>query len=313
MSEVHESSYASWHIRHVSETLDLDQLTTLRELLATRSVTETARRMESTQPAVSRSLARLRARLGDPLLTRVGRRLEPTPFARELAPKIDAAVTALRRVLEPATEFDPEKERGVFTFAASDYAIASFLEPFFRDLRRAAPHLVTRVSAVGNWTVGELSRGDVQLAVVPRVPVEGIEGFVMKPLVKDHFVCAMRRGHPASRKPLTLARYVALDHVTVGNDRQNPSVVQVALGKLGKTRHVALVLPSFLAVTHHVATSDAIAVLPARLVAATPGLVARPTPFALEPYQLYAAWHPRFTTDARHRWLRERLARAITA
>jgi len=295
----------------VSDDLDLDTLTTLRELLATRSVTEAARRTESSQPAVSRSLARLRARFGDPLLTRVGRRMEPTPFARELAPKIDAAVTALRHVLEPATAFDPARERGTFTLAASDYVLAAFLDPFFRTLRTRAPQLTTRVSALGNWTVGELSRGDVQLAVVPRVPVEGIESFVLRPLLRDTFVCAMRRGHPALRETLTLARYLALDHVTIGNDRQNPSVVQVALQKLGKARHVSLVLPSFLAVAQHVATSDAVAVLPAHLVRAVHGLVAQKTPFVLEPYQLYAAWHPRNTNDARHRWLRELLVASI--
>jgi DNA-binding transcriptional LysR family regulator len=313
MPEVHVSPYPAWQYRHVSESIDLDLLTTLRELLATRSVTETARRTESTQPAVSRALARLRVRFGDPLLTRVGRRLEPTPFARELAPKIDGAVTAMRRVLEPATAFDPAKERGVLTLGASDYAIASFLGPFFADLGRAAPGLVTRVSAIGSWTVGELTRGDVQLAVVPRVPIEGIEGLVMKPLIRDSFVCALREGHPAARKRLTLARYLALDHVMVGNERQNPSGVQIKLRELGRARHVGLVLPSFLAVAAHVLRSDAVAVLPVRLVEATPGLLARPTPFTLAPYPLFAAWHPRFTIDARHRWLRERLSASIRA
>lgn len=311
MAEVHAWAWWPWQHRHVSDALDLTLLTTLRELLATRSVTETARRMETTQPAVSRSLARLRLRFGDPLLTRVGRRLEPTSFARALEPKIDAALTAMRQVLEPEAGFVPERDRGVFTMAASDYAIGSFLGPFLRDLPRAAPGLVVRVAAIGTWTVGELARGDVQLAVVPRVPVEGIESLVLKPLVTDHFVCAMRRAHPASRRPLTLARYLALDHVIIGNDRQNPSAVQVALGKLGKTRHVGLVLPSFLAAVQHVEQSDAVAVLPARLVTARRGLIARPTPFAMDPYPLYSAWHPRSTGDARHRWLRERLAASV--
>lgn len=304
-------SFRPWQHRAMEpSSLDLASLEVLRQLLATRSVTETARRTGSTQPSVSRVLARLRERLGDPLLVRVGRTLEPTARGRELEPRVREALEALARVLAPITAFDPSREEGVVVLAASDYAIAAFLEPALVSLRALAPGLTMRVTVATSATVGELVRGEVQLVVGPRAPVDGIDALVLKPLAIDRFVCALRRGHPASKRPLTLARYLALDHVAVGNDRPGPSSVQLALQKLDRVRRVPLVLPSFLAAAHLVASTDLVATLPARLVERVPGLVARPLPFALAPLELHLGWHPRSTSEPRHRWLRETLLAA---
>jgi DNA-binding transcriptional LysR family regulator len=287
--------------------LDLPLLLELQQLLATRSVTETARRSGSTQPAVSRSLARLRAVFGDPLLVRVGRQLEPTGFARELAPRVDAAIAAMSELLEPAAAFDPARGRWTLTLAASDYATTAFLGPFFARLRSQAPHLDLRVIPAGAATVGALARGEVELVLGTRAPIDGVDGLVMRPFARDALVCAMRRDHPASGRRLTLRRYLSLDHVVVASDCAAPSAVDAELRRLGASRRVPLALPSFGAAMAALAQTDALGVLPARLVATSPALVARALPFDLEPLALHVGWHPRRTTDARHRWARELL------
>src|SRR6185312_2145093 len=60
---------------------DLNLLVVFDVLMAERSVTRAAERLGRTQSAVSHSLARLRTQLGDPLLLKGARRMEPTPFA----------------------------------------------------------------------------------------------------------------------------------------------------------------------------------------------------------------------------------------
>lgn len=287
--------------------LDLPLLLELQQLLVTRSVTETARRSGSTQPAVSRSLAKLRAVFGDPLLVRVGRQLEPTAFARELAPRVDAAIAAMNELIEPARGFDPARERWTLRLAASDYAVTAFLAPFFAALRSQAPPLDLVVVPAGASTVGALARGEVELVLATRAPIDGVDGLVMRPFARDERVCAMRRDHPASRGRLTLKRYLSYDHVVVGSDCAAPSEPDVELARLGATRRVPLALPSFGAALSALARTDALGVLPARLVATSPSLVGRALPFDLEPLALYVGWHPRRTTDARHRWARELL------
>jgi Bacterial regulatory helix-turn-helix protein, lysR family len=59
--------------------VDLNLLTALDALLAEGSVVGAARRLGLSASAMSRTLARLRAATGDPLLVRAGRGLVPTP------------------------------------------------------------------------------------------------------------------------------------------------------------------------------------------------------------------------------------------
>ena len=62
-------------------TLDLNLLRVFDEVMAERSLTKAARNLSLTQPAVSNALRRLREALGDELLIRKGRGLEPTARA----------------------------------------------------------------------------------------------------------------------------------------------------------------------------------------------------------------------------------------
>jgi DNA-binding transcriptional LysR family regulator len=64
--------------------LDLHQLQVLDVLLREHSLTRAARTLNVTQPALSKTLARLRRYFGDPLFVRVALRMEPTPKALQL-------------------------------------------------------------------------------------------------------------------------------------------------------------------------------------------------------------------------------------
>lgn len=63
------------------EDIDLNLVTALDVLLTEGSVTGAARRLGLSTSAMSRTLARLRAATGDPLLVRAGRALVPTPVS----------------------------------------------------------------------------------------------------------------------------------------------------------------------------------------------------------------------------------------
>lgn len=70
------------------DNVDLNLLVALDVLLAEGSVTGAARRLGLSTSAMSRTLARLRAATGDPLLVRAGRELVPTPHATELRDRV---------------------------------------------------------------------------------------------------------------------------------------------------------------------------------------------------------------------------------
>src|SRR6185437_11939892 len=64
--------------------LDLQHLRVLDVLLRERSLTRAAKFLDVSQPALSKTLARLRRYFDDPLFVRVSHSMEPTPKALAL-------------------------------------------------------------------------------------------------------------------------------------------------------------------------------------------------------------------------------------
>lgn len=289
--------------------LDVPLLLALKELLDSASVTAAARTLGRTQPSMSRTLTRLREMFDDPLLVAVGRRLEPTLRARELRPALDQVLDGLRGLLEPARPFSPSKARRVVRIAASDYAIVVLLHPWIARLRSVAPGVIVQVTPIDANSVDPLARGDLDLAIGPRLPAAGLDQFVFRKILEDRLVCMLRRGHPKARRKLTLRGYLALEHVMVASVLPTVSSIDVALHRLGHTRVIAARMPSVLAAVMLAADTDLAATSFARIRAHVGDrLVESPLPFEVEPLVLHLIWHPRSTMDPFHRWLRESLA-----
>ena len=83
-------------------TFDLNLLKVFDEVMAERSLTKAAKHLSLTQPAVSNALRRLREALGDELLVRKGRGLEPTARGLELWPGVREALGGLQAALAPS-------------------------------------------------------------------------------------------------------------------------------------------------------------------------------------------------------------------
>ena len=89
---------------------DLNLLVALDALLTERNVTRAGERLHLSQPAMSGILARLRHVFNDELLVRVGRHLEPTAFAAELARPVRACVQQIEDLLSTQRAFSPQTE-----------------------------------------------------------------------------------------------------------------------------------------------------------------------------------------------------------
>src|SRR5712671_6214856 len=86
--------------------LDLNLLVALDALVSEAHVGRAAKRIGLSQPAASHALRRLRELLDDPLLVRVGARMQLTPRARELRAPLAQALDQLRGLFV-AERFDP--------------------------------------------------------------------------------------------------------------------------------------------------------------------------------------------------------------
>src|ERR1700741_5431569 len=81
--------------------LDLNLLVALDALLREASVSRAAMRIGLSQPAASHALGRLRELIGDPLLGRVGSRMELTPRAQGLRAPLAQALDHVRALFLP--------------------------------------------------------------------------------------------------------------------------------------------------------------------------------------------------------------------
>src|SRR6185436_10384558 len=105
---------------------DLNLLVVFEVLMAGRSVTRAAERLGRTQSAVSHSLSRLRDQLGDPLLIKGGKGMQPTAFALEFLDQVLPILRSAQRVLSPRHAFDPASSRRIFRLSAPDFAVTLF-------------------------------------------------------------------------------------------------------------------------------------------------------------------------------------------
>jgi DNA-binding transcriptional LysR family regulator len=160
----------------------------------------------------------------------------------------------------------------------------------------------------GPTTAEDAIRGELDLAIAG-TDVPGIDDrYVVRPFLTETFVSVVRRGHPMSRRKLSLSRFAALDHVLVITGSGQVSSVDRKLQSHGLTRRIALRVPSFWTALHAVRDSDAVTALPKRFVdIADADVTALRLDDQIPGFSLNLLWHPRNTTSPRHRFVREAL------
>ncbi len=288
-------------------------LPALVALLETESVTRAALQLGVGQPAMSRTLSRLRALTGDPLLVRTGRQATRTARGDILLPEAKAALQAASRAFAPPVAFVPASAKGTLALALGDDLSAMLVAPLLERLRREAPGIDLRVHALAAASVDAARRGTIDLVVCPDVGPEGglpdISDFVRKPSYLRRFVTVTR-----ATKRLSLEAFCAAEHILVSPRGDDQGYVDRALSSAGRRRRrVAVTVPSFQAALALVARTDLIATLPDDLIMAlAPRLHTQRCPVATPELAMCMFWHARLTTDTRHRWLRTRIEDALS-
>lgn len=288
-------------------------LPALLALLETQSVTLAARRMHVGQPAMSRTLEKLRQATGDALLVREGRRLVRTRRAAELLPELASLLASAQRVLSPARDFDPARAEGVVTLGLGDDMQAVLAGPLLERLRAAAPKLDIRLRPLHLNSAREASRGIIELAVLPdmraQYAIAGLSELVLSPQYTRRFLTVSRR-----RRKLTLDTFSSAEHVLVSPQGEEGGYVDDALHALGRARRVAVTVPGFLAALSLVQSSELLATLPDDVLRAlAPELPSYPCPVETPELTMCIAWAARFTHDARHSWLRAQVREVLLA
>jgi DNA-binding transcriptional LysR family regulator len=279
-------------------------LPALAALLETESVTLAAKRIGVGQPAMSRTLEKLRVVTGDALLVRTGRKLVRTKRATELLPEVRTLLVGAERVLAPARPFVPRTAVGVVTLALGDDMQAVLTGVLLERLRREAPGLDVRVRPLTADAAREAIRGVVDVGVFPdmrdQYVIPSIEELVLAPQYTRRFVTVSKR-----RRRLSMEPFLAAEHILVSPSGDEGGYVDDALRALGRKRRVAVTVPSFQAAIALVKESDLVATLPDDVTRVLgPKLHTQPCPVPTPALRMCVTWAARFAHDARHAWLR---------
>jgi len=289
--------------------VDLNLLTALDALLAEGSVAGAARRLGLSASAMSRTLERLRATTGDPLLVRAGRGLVPTPRALELRDRVREAAKEALALLRPVLAGpDLSGLERTFVLRTNDGFVETIGARLLTALTDAAPGVRLRFAPKPDKDVRALREGLVDLEV--GVLGEAGPELRVQTLFRDRYVGVVREGHPLlSAKEITPELYAACAHVVASRRGNAHGPVDQALAALGLKRAVLAVVPGFSAALAIARASDLVALVTASFHdAANEAGLGRSRAFALpvktEPITVSQIWHPRLDADPAHRWLR---------
>ena len=290
----------------------------LQTLIIERSVSRAAMRLQSTQPAVSAQLKRLRALTGDPLLVRAGNGMVPTETALQLLAPATRILQDADRLFSPRSRqrgFEPLTSTATFRIAASDYLDPLFLPELVAHLKRLAPTVRLELMPLsGEFDYRRsLAGGEVDLVIGNWLEPPG--ELHLGRLMTDEIVCLVAEDHPAARSATTRAwtveRYLACEHVAPTPLHANASgVIDEHLASLGMPRDVMVrsahfsLIPLMVAQSLLVLTTGRL--FCSRYVDALPVRIVR-CPVAFPPLTYYQLWHDLTHASASVKWLREQV------
>jgi DNA-binding transcriptional LysR family regulator len=292
--------------------LDLNLLVCLHALLTERHVTRAAEKLGISQPAMSASLARLRALLGDQLLVRSLRGLALTSRAETLLDRLDEVMRLVSEMMALPSEFEPETSRRTFTLIGTDFVEWMLLPPLMAVLNSEAPGVQIAFNAPDPKLIEpSLATGALDLAIgyLAEPPAASL---VRLRLFEEPLVCIAREGHPALAEGMSLESFVAIPHVQalMRDGKMYVDAVDAAVARHGLARRIAIWEPGFLAIPSVVARTDLIGTVPKRVAEeAARGLrlTVHELPVSVPALDFAMYWHERSRDDAGHRWLREKI------
>jgi DNA-binding transcriptional LysR family regulator len=245
--------------------LDLNLLVALDALLLEANVSRAAMRVGLSQPAMSHALARLRDMIGDPLLVRVGSRMELTPRAQALRGPLTQTLDQVRGLFI-SDDFDAASSERRFRLMMPDLAVELLVPSLMEKVSAMAPNV--RLDIVP-WRGPAIFTAEFARTIDMVISIgNAFKGFHRQLLYTDRDALAVRRGHSVGTKLSKRDVFLKARHVAVVIRGRNEDLIDEWLRSKGIERPIALVVPGYIEALHIVARTDLVAFVPGRLIAA---------------------------------------------
>ncbi|WP_083100780.1 LysR family transcriptional regulator [Pseudophaeobacter leonis] len=186
--------------------MNLQQLATFREIMKSGSVSQAARNLHRTQPAVSASLKTLEEDLGLALFLREGRRLVPVPEAQYLLAEASEVLDRLSVAEQNLTALRDRRTgrlRVVAMPGPSAYLLPEFISSFIADRPEVQVSVATRSSLqVRNL----ISAQGFDVGFCDLEVLEGPDRLFFNEDISSYCLCALPCDHPLAAQTIVTAR-----------------------------------------------------------------------------------------------------------
>lgn len=288
--------------------LDLNLLHVFDTIYREGSLTRAARALHLTQPAVSHSLSRLREHFDDPLFSRQGNQMVPTPLARRFLESMRPGLTQIQSAVNQFHAFDPANQRKTYSLALRDILESTFLPKLMGRLE-SYPELEIISQRVPRRDMEtQLAAGKLDFAVDVLLPVSNQTGHEL--LRHDRLVVLARKGHPLTSGGLTLDKYLEARHVLVSSRSEGPGIEDFELSRFGVQRNIRLRCQHYYAACRVAEGTDLLLTMPenyARIIAERADIDILTTPADLPGIDVHLYWHKAYEREPALIWFREQL------
>ena len=183
--------------------MDTRQLAAFCAVVEKRSFSQAAARLGVTQPAVSLQIRALEKRLGQQLLDRSGRRVEPTEAGRRLYRGAQRLLAFEEQLIEEVAGTEDGELLGTLAIGASTGPGGAVVPTLLAEFQRLHPELLVALSVFDTHTVVDLvADRELELGIVGAARRR--RAVVHEPLFRDQVVLACPPVHPWAGRTISL-------------------------------------------------------------------------------------------------------------
>lgn len=288
--------------------LDLNLLHVFDTIYREGSLTRAAKALHLTQPAVSHSLARLRDHFDDPLFSRQGNQMVPTPLARRFLESMRPGLTQVQSAVNQFHAFDPASQRKTYALGLRDVLESTFLPQLMSKLAPYPEMEIVSQRVPRRDMETQLAAGKLDFAIDVLLPVSNQTSHEL--LRQDRLVVLARKNHPAVQEGLGMAAYLEARHVLVSSRAEGPGIEDFELSRHGVQRNIRLRCQHYYAACRVVESSDLLLTMPetyARIIAERADIEVVSPPAQMPSIDVHLYWHKAYEKEPALVWFRDQL------
>lgn len=292
--------------------LSLRALNVFLEVYDTRSASQAAELFQVNQSTISYTLESLRTIFGDPLFRKVGRTLEPTPFASQIEPKLRNMANEFDSIFAQAP-LDELLSEAPITIASSTTSLTCLLSNFCKLSRKHFPGLkfIFRDFSGPDNAVELLTKNVADVVISPRVP-KYVNPLKVKHLVSEKHLTFY---DPNQRGPiLDIKDFMSAEHGVLEFGKGRKSILEKALANEKVPRKIVLSAPNAYCLAQLIKGTEIVATLNSSLAnSAMSDLASCNVPVEGTDINFDVLWHVNEDNSPRTQWILARLEEAALA